>query len=108
MAQRVEIQFIDDIDGTPAAETIRFGISGAEYEIDLSAQHAKEFRAALEPFVAGARRVAGAAARQARGLRSGGPAPAAVRQWARSAGIKVSDRGRVPDDLIAQFQAANR
>jgi hypothetical protein len=107
MAQRVEIQFIDDIDGSPANETIRFGISGAEYEIDLSDEHAKEFRTALEPFIAGARRVTGAA-RQARSSRSSGPAPAAVRQWARSAGIKVSDRGRVPDDLIAQFQAANQ
>jgi Lsr2 len=106
MAQRVEIQFIDDIDGTPATETIRFGVGGADYEIDLSAEHAKEFREAMEPFVAGARRVTGGG-RPARG-RSGGPAPAAVRQWARSAGIEVSDRGRVPDDLIAQFQAANR
>ncbi|HEY1640315.1 MAG TPA: Lsr2 family protein [Streptosporangiaceae bacterium] len=106
MAQRVEIHFIDDIDGTAAAETIRFGIAGADYEIDLSAEHAKEFREALEPFLSGARRVA-ASTRPARGPRAGAPSPAAVRQWARSAGIEVSDRGRVPDDLIARFQAAS-
>jgi nucleoid-associated protein Lsr2 len=107
MAQRVEIQFIDDIDGAPATETIRFGIAGADYEIDLSAEHAKEFREAMEPFVAGARRVSGST-RQARGQRAGGPSPAVVRQWAKSAGMEVSDRGRVPDELIARFQAANR
>ncbi|HEU5416271.1 MAG TPA: Lsr2 family protein [Streptosporangiaceae bacterium] len=107
MAQRVEILFIDDIDGTPAAETIRFGIAGVDYEIDLSAEHAKEFREAMAPFVAGARRGT-AGPRQARSTRAGGPSPAAVRQWAKSAGIEVSDRGRVPDDLIARFQAANR
>ena len=33
--------------------------------------------------------------------------PKAVRAWAESQGIQVSQRGRVPADLVAKFQEAN-
>jgi hypothetical protein len=32
--------------------------------------------------------------------------PAAVRAWARSKGITVSERGRISADVLAQFTAA--
>ena len=35
MAQKVRIILEDDLDGGPADETIRFGLDGAHYEIDL-------------------------------------------------------------------------
>lgn len=60
MAQRVETVLLDDLDGlSPADETIRFGVDGALYEIDLSAEHAVEFRSFLNAYVGAARRVAG-------------------------------------------------
>ena len=40
MAQRVQTLLIDDLDGGEAEGTVRFGLDGAEYEIDLSAEHA--------------------------------------------------------------------
>jgi hypothetical protein len=107
MAQRTEIQFIDDIDGGPADTTVSFAIDGTAYEIDLSAAHAAEFRSALQPYVAVARRVGGTARRAGRGRRSSGPSPSAVREWARAEGIRVSDRGRVPAELVVRFQEAN-
>jgi hypothetical protein len=107
MAQRMEVQFIDDIDGGPADTTVIFAVDGTAYEIDLSAAHAAEFRAALEPFVAVARRVSGGSRRAGRSARPGRPSPSAVREWARSEGIKVSDRGRVPAELVVKFQEAN-
>ena len=59
-----------------AAEgTVRFGLDGAEYEIDLNAEHAKALRDALARYVGAARRVGGAARRPARagaGLRRAG------------------------------------
>ena len=47
MAQRVQTLLIDDLDGGEAEGTVRFGLDGAEYEIDLSAEHAE--RAAQGP-----------------------------------------------------------
>jgi hypothetical protein len=47
VAQKIQTLFIDDIDGSEAEGTIRFGLDGAEYEIDLSAEHAQELRGAL-------------------------------------------------------------
>jgi hypothetical protein len=114
VAQRTEIVFTDDLDGGPADETVRFGIDGTQYEIDLSKTHADELRSALEPFVASARRAAAAAGggggkRPARSAaRRGGPSPSDVRAWARSEGIEVKDKGRVPAELVVKFQEAGQ
>jgi hypothetical protein len=55
MAQRVTVALEDDLDGGPAAETVRFGFAGAEYEIDLSKKNATAFRKAISPFLEHAR-----------------------------------------------------
>ncbi len=57
MAQRRETSLVDDLTGSAADETVRFGLGGPEYEIDLSADHAAALRAALSPYVAKARRI---------------------------------------------------
>ena len=111
MAQRVQTLLIDDLDGGEAEVTVRFGLDGAEYEIDLSAGHAEALRRALAPFVSAARRAPGAAAgRAGRGGRrpagAGAADPVAVREWAKSQGIEVKDRGRVPAGLVVKFKAA--
>jgi hypothetical protein len=107
MAQRMEIQFTDDLDGGPADTTITFAVDGTAYEIDLSAAHAEELRQAIAPFVAAARKVGSTARRAAKAARANGPSPSAVREWAKAEGIKVSDRGRVPSELIVKFREAN-
>jgi hypothetical protein len=100
--------FVDDLDGTEAEGTVRFGLDGAEYEIDLNAAHAAALREALAPYVSAARR-AGGTRRPARATRR---APATglntteVREWAKSQGIDVKDRGRVPAELVVKFKAA--
>jgi hypothetical protein len=114
VAQRTEIVFTDDLDGGPADETVRFGIDGTQYEIDLSKAHAGELRSVLQPFVASARRAtsgAGGGAGSRRGSRPAsrrGPNPSEVRAWARSEGIEVKDKGRVPAELVVKFQAAGQ
>jgi hypothetical protein len=108
VAQKIQTLFIDDLDGSAAEGTVRFGLDGTEYEIDLNAGHAKELRDALARYVDSARRV-GSAGRPTRGGRRG-PAgdlnAVEVREWAKAQGIEVKDRGRVPADLIAKFRAA--
>jgi hypothetical protein len=109
MAQKIQTLFIDDIDGGEAAGTVRFGLDGTEYEIDLSTKHDQELRAALGTYVAHARKIGGTARRAAA---RGGRKPSAVdtvavRNWAREKGFDIKDRGRVPADLVAKYREAN-
>jgi len=109
VAQKIQTVFVDDLDGTEAEGTVRFGLDGAEYEIDLNAAHAKALREALAPYVSAARRASGGTRRPARAARR---APATglntteVREWAKAQGIDVKDRGRVPAELVVKFKAA--
>ena len=57
MAQRRTTSLVDDLTGSAAVETVRFGFGGPEFEIDLSAEHAATLRSAFAPYVARARRV---------------------------------------------------
>ena len=65
MAQKVSVALEDDLDGSPAAETVRFGLGGAEYEIDLSKKNARAFRKGLSQFVEHARKAGRVQSRRA-------------------------------------------
>ena len=109
MAQKIQTLFIDDIDGSAAEGTVRFGLDGTEYEIDLNTKHAQELRDALARYVNAARRAGGGARRPARGGRRGsasGPNSTEVREWAKAQGMEVKDRGRVPAELVVKFKEA--
>src|SRR5258705_3412033 len=69
VAQKIQTLFIDDLDGSEAEGTVRFGLDGTEYEIDLNAEHARALRDALARYVHAARRAGGGARRPARGGR---------------------------------------
>jgi hypothetical protein len=104
MAQKVTIALDDDLDGGPADETVRFGVGGAAYEIDLSATNAAAFRRQLAPFIEHARRAGrGQPHRPARSAasrqRSGD-----IRGWAKDHGIAVSERGRISASVVEQYQ----
>ena len=109
MAQKIQTLFIDDLDGSEAEGTVRFGLDGTQYEIDLSTGHAKELRTALARYIEAARRVPGTARRPSQ---HGRKQPAAdvsntdVRTWAKSRGLEVKDRGRVSADILAQWREA--
>jgi Lsr2 len=99
VAQKVQALFTDDLDGSAAEGTVRFGLGGTEYEIDLNAGHAQQLRDVLAAYVRPGRRVSGGSRRPARGGRpgSGERAEHHRRPGAGQAqGIKVKDRGRVP------------
>jgi hypothetical protein len=109
VAQKVQILFIDDIDGSAAEGTVRFGLDGTEYEIDLNAEHAQQLRDALAAYVRAGRRVSGTSRRPARGGRRGsssGLNTTEIREWAKAQGIEVKDRGRIPAELVVKFKAA--
>ncbi|MGW5643668.1 histone-like nucleoid-structuring protein Lsr2 [Saccharopolyspora sp. NPDC003762] len=56
VAKRTVVEFVDDIDGSPAQQTTMFSLDGVVYEIDLNARHAQDLRSLLERYIAHARR----------------------------------------------------
>lgn len=116
MAKKVTVSLIDDVDGESIAdETIEFGIDGVSYEIDLSSANAAKLREEMEQWVSSARRVSG----RRRVKTAGGTGTstksrvsidreqsAAIREWARRNGHKVSARGRISADITDAYNKA--
>jgi len=98
-----------------AEQTVSFAANGTTYEVELCAEHLAAFNEAIEPFTARARPVTGRRAR-ARAERTepvAGDAHsgeeidgAAIREWARSNGYEISDRGRLSQPVMDAFAAA--
>ncbi|WP_199444601.1 histone-like nucleoid-structuring protein Lsr2 [Umezawaea beigongshangensis] len=110
MAQKVTVTLVDDLDGSTAEETVEFGLDGVAYQIDLSDDNATKLRDALAEFVAGARRAGGRKRGTGRPVGTKArPASAdreqnqAIREWARKQGHKVSDRGRIPAEVLEAY-----
>ncbi|MFV0451668.1 MAG: Lsr2 family protein [Propioniciclava sp.] len=111
MAQRVQISLTDDLlnDDTLADETLLFAIDGSSYEIDLSSENAAALRDALAPYVAAGRKVVTRrGGRRSARTTSGSASANEIREWARSQGMEVSDRGRVRDEVKVAYAAAHR
>jgi hypothetical protein len=114
MAQRIQVLLVCDLhdDETPGTETVRFGLDGASYEIDVCDRHAAELRDRLAGYVGAGRRTGArgelSAGRTRRRRSRGGSGDAArIREWARSQGLPVPERGRIPAELTAKYAAAN-
>jgi len=110
VAQKVITQLVDDIDGSVladgAGETVRFSLDGTSYEIDLGQKNADKLRAAVRPYVDAARKVGrrtGSAGRRSQS----GPTAKELRDWARSNGLKVPDRGRIPGSVREAYEASS-
>jgi len=103
MALRVVTELIDDLDGAPAAKTVSFGLDGTAYEIDLCNRNAMKLRSVLATYASAGRRTG-------RILRAAPPRQADVsrtrseiRAWAKTEGLPVRDRGRLPVGVVAEF-----
>ncbi|MEZ5096231.1 MAG: Lsr2 family protein [Nocardioides sp.] len=107
MAQKVNIVLVDDLDGSEAGSTVSFGLDGATYEIDLTDKNAQALRDALAPYLAHARRSGGSKRGRRATVSSLGPSSKEIRDWARSNGYDVSDRGRVSAEVRQAFDAAH-
>jgi hypothetical protein len=96
-----------DLDGSPGAETVAFSLDGVSYEIDLGQPNRARLADALAPFIAAGRRVR-RGARRAAGPAGGSRVDrAAVRAWAREAGLTVSERGRISAEVMSRYEAAH-
>ena len=114
MAQKYIVQLVDDLTQQPiedgSGESVRFSLDGVSYTIDLTSDHAEEFRSSLSPYVNAARK-ADVAVRAKASTPSGPRAPKgdlkAIRDWANENGYTVSSRGRIPSEVSTAYAAAH-
>lgn len=109
MAQQVSVLLLCDLHGgdVEAVETVSFGVGNSSYEIDVCAADAKELRSKLEPFIEHARRRTGGSARRP-GRRAADRAHTAeIRSWAKEQGHQISERGRIPASVVAEYEQSH-
>ena len=109
MAQKVSVTFACDYDQKPIPEgqhqTRRFSLDGRDYEIDLCSKHSQKFDDIVGRYAERARRAAARVSRTKRRTTAHRQHSAAIRSWAKESGIAVSDRGRIPSDVVARYEA---
>ena len=105
MAKQTTVILVDDLDGSEATEQVEFAVDGRSYQIDLSAANSAKFREALAPFMSAARR----GGRRATPAAPSRPASdreqnQAIREWAAAQGMKISERGRIPSNVLEAYR----
>ena len=109
MARETFTRLVDDIDGGEAHETVRFGLDGQSYEIDLSSKNANKLRTALGPYLESGNRLSGRSGAAVGRRRGTGTARAdreqnqAIRDWAIRKGFEVAPRGRIRQEIVDEY-----
>ena len=98
---------VDDLDGTRADETLIYSVEGQYYKIDLSTSNAEQFRDTLRPYMAVSTQIEAKAAKRPVVV-AGELDYTVIRAWAKEQGHKVSDRGRISDDIVQAWQASQK
>lgn len=101
------MQLEDDLTGGAADETIEFGLDGRTYELDLNARHAATFRRQLAPFVEHARLAHAQRGHVKTRTAASRERSRQIRAWAEDEGLDVSAHGRLPGNVIRQYQTAH-
>ena len=117
VAQKVQVVLTCDLDDeeVPAAETVTFGFDGSTYAFELCERHLAEFQDTIHAYIGSARLADGPRRRRAaspgpgrpRPRNGGGVSSSDIRAWARESGYEVSERGRIPAEIRAAYEAAN-
>ncbi len=113
MAQKVSVSYACDYDQKeiPKGEhrVRQFSFDGRHYEIDLCQQHGDAFDETIGLYAKHARTSSAPSEQPARRRTAAHRQhSASVRAWAKQAGIQVSDRGRIPADVLTRYDDAHR
>lgn len=119
MVQRTQVELVDDLIGEVARETVRFGVDGTEYEIDLTIGHVEKLRPTLSEYVDRGRKAhtsrKSQAAQTASSTTSSNTSMSRsrredtqqIRQWARENGYAPSSRGRITQSIVDAYTEAH-
>ncbi|OUM42637.1 histone-like nucleoid-structuring protein Lsr2 [Arthrobacter sedimenti] len=117
MAQRVQVELVDDLNGEQAQETVRFGVDGTNYEIDLTTENADKLRSILSEYADKGRKAT--TRRRSQGGQNASSATSKstsratredtqkIRQWAQDNGCNPSSRGRITQSIVEAYNQAH-
>jgi Lsr2 len=117
MAQKTIVTLVDDLTGEEAENisTVEFALDGVTYELDLTDENSTKLHDALSPYAKAGRKIGGrhrSGPRPGRAIRSTGRTGydretlKSIREWAKRNGYKVSDRGRLPAEVLQAWETA--
>lgn len=111
MAQKLSVTYACDYDQKeiPRGQhrLRRFSVDGREYEIDLCLKHSERFDEAVSSFASHARKASGRLVRTKRRTAAHRKHSARVRAWAKANGLAVSERGRIPSDVVTRYETTH-
>lgn len=109
MAQKISVTFACDYDSREIPEgehvTRAFSLDGRDYEIDLCEKHSQKFDEVIGRFAEKARKVTNRVGKPKRRTAAHRQRSAEIRAWAKQSGMEVSERGRIPANVIAKYEA---
>jgi hypothetical protein len=109
VAQKISVTFACDYDSKEIPEGEHrarvFSLDGRDYEIDLCERHSQKFDEVVGRFAQRARKLGGRVSRPKRRTAAHRQRSAEIRAWAKNSGMEVSDRGRIPANVIAKYEA---
>jgi hypothetical protein len=112
VAQKVSVTFSCDYDEKEIPDgqhkTRVFSVDGRDYEIDLCARHSQKFDEVFRRFAVHARKAMQQAGRARQRTAAHRKRGADIRAWAKDNDVPVSDRGRIPADVIARYDTSHR
>jgi hypothetical protein len=111
VAKQTTVILVDDLDGSEATEQVEFAVDGRSYEIDLSARNSAKLREVLAPYISAARRRSG---RRSTSSATTPARPASdrehnqdIRKWAATQGMRISERGRIPSNVLEAYRQSH-
>jgi hypothetical protein len=111
VAQKVSVTYACDYDQKEIPQgqhrLRRFSIDGRDYEIDLCLKHSERFDEAIGRFTVHARKASAPVVRTTRRTAAHRKHSAQVRAWAKANGFAVSERGRIPADVVGKYEATH-
>ncbi len=118
MVQRTIVQLVSDLSGDEMqageGQTVEFSVDGTSYTIDLTDKEAAGFDKALAMYIQHATKTSGggggrqrSSSRRRAGSRRSKDELANIRAWAQANGHHVSERGRIKQDILDAYHAAN-
>ena len=119
MAQRTIVQLVSDLSGDEMQDgegrTVEFSVDGTSYTIDLTDKEAAGFDKALAMYIEHATKTSGGTAGGRKRSSTGGESGSSrskdelanIRAWAQENGHQVSERGRIKQDVLDAYHAAN-
>jgi hypothetical protein len=111
VAKKVSVTFACDYDAKeiPDGEHMMraFSLDGRDYEIDLCVRHSQKFDEVFHKFADRARKASSRVSRVKRRTSAHRRHSAEIRSWAKNNGFTVSDRGRIPAEVITRYNASH-